>query len=269
VKKKLPVQKGCAIICGRGGDSMDTIYILWLRQLKKYFRSKSRIIGSLGQPLLFLVAFGYGFGSIYKKAGDGNYIQFLAPGIICMSVLFTAIFSGIDLIWDRQFGFLKETLVAPVPRLQIILGKTIGGATVAVFQGIIVFVLTLLIGFRPQNYSMLIPSLIFIFLIALLFTCLGVVIASTLQDMQGFQLIMNFLVMPIVFLSGAFFPLKDLPTAISFLAKIDPLTYGIDGLRQAMIGVSTFGIVNDFLILTVVTAALLIIGSFLFEKIQA
>lgn len=248
---------------------MDAMYILWLRQLKKYFRSRSRIIGSLGQPLLFLIAFGYGFGLIYQKAGSGNYIQFLAPGIICMSVLFTAIFSGIDLIWDRQFGFLKETLVAPVSRLQIVLGKTVGGATVAVIQGIIVFFLTLLIGFRPQNYGMLIPSLFFVFLIAALFTCLGVVIASLLEDMQGFQLIMNFLIMPIMFLSGAFFPLKGLPVVISFIAKIDPLTYGVDGLRGALTGTYSFGMINDFTVLAMVTTLLLALGSYLFERIQA
>ncbi len=247
---------------------MDTIYILWIRQLKKYVRSRSRIIGSLGQPLLFLVAFGYGFGSIYKKAGDGSYIQFLAPGVICMSVLFTAMFSGIDLIWDRQFGFLKETLVAPVSRFQIVLGKTIGGATVAVIQGLIVFLLTLFVGFKPVNLIMLIPSTLFLFLIALLFTCLGIVIASTLEDMQGFQLIMNFLVMPIVFLSGAFFPLVGLPAAISFIAKINPLTYGIDGLRGAMTGLSSFGMMPDFIVLALVTAFLLSLGSYLFEKIQ-
>src|SRR6266480_1988706 len=125
---------------------MNTIYILWLRQIKKYFRSRSRIVGSLGQPLLYLVVFGFGFGSIYQRAGGGNYIQFLAPGIILMSVLFTAIFSGIELIWDRQFGFLKETLVAPVSRFEIMLGRTLGGATVATIQGLIVFVFTLLLG---------------------------------------------------------------------------------------------------------------------------
>ena len=187
---------------------MNVIYIMWLRQIKKYFRSRSRIIGSLGQPLLFLLAFGFGFGSIYKKAGEGNYMQFLAPGIILMSVLFTAIFSGIDLIWDRQFGFLKETMVAPVSRLQIMLGKTLGGATVATVQGIIVFVLTLLVGFHPQNVFMLPVALIVVFLVALLFTSLGIGLASTMEDMQGFQLIINFLVMPIFFLSGALFPLE-------------------------------------------------------------
>ncbi len=187
---------------------MSTIYILWLRQVKKYLRSRSRIIGSLGQPLLFLIALGFGFGSIYKQAGRGNYIQFLAPGIIMMSVLFTAVFSGIDLIWDRQFGFLKETMVAPVSRLEIMLGKTLGGATVAVVQGVIVFLLTLVIGFRPQNMLLLPLAFVFVLLVAVLFTSLGVALASSMEDMQGFQLIMNFLVMPVFFLSGALFPLQ-------------------------------------------------------------
>lgn len=248
---------------------MSTIYILWLRQVKKYFRSRSRVIGSLGQPLLFLVAFGFGFGSIYQKAGEGNYIQFLAPGIILMSVLFTAIFSGIDLIWDRQFGFLKETLVAPVPRIHILLGKTLGGATVAIIQGLIVFVLTLIIGFRPQNLLMLLPAFAFVFLVSLLFTSLGTVIASVLEDMQGFQLIMNFLVMPIVFLSGAFFPLDGLPSAITVITKVNPLTYGIDGLRGALTSANNFGLLTDFIVLVVVTSAILALGSYLFEKMQA
>jgi ABC-2 type transport system permease protein len=247
---------------------MDTIYILWLRQVKKYFRSKSRIVGSLGQPLLFLIAFGFGFGSIYQKAGQGNYIQFLAPGIILMSVLFTAMFSGIDIIWDRQFGFLKETLVAPVSRMEIVLGKTLGGTTVAIIQGMIVFLLTLIIGFRPQHFLALFPAFLFTFLVAILFTSLGTAIASTLEDMQGFQLIMNFLIMPIVFLSGAFFPLSGLPKPIEFITKINPLTYGIDGLRGALIGVSKFGMTTDLLVLSVVTLALLGIGSYLFSKIQ-
>lgn len=248
---------------------MEAIYILWLRQVKKYFRSKSRIIGSLGQPLLFLVAFGFGFGSIYAKAGGGNYIQFLAPGIILMSVLFTAIFSGIDLIWDRQFGFLKETMVAPVSRLQIILGKTFGGATVATIQGIIVFLLTLIVGFRPENWLMMPVALLFIFLVAVLFTSLGTSIASLLSDMQGFQLIMNFLVMPIFFLSGALFPLDNLPKAIEVIAKIDPLTYGVDGLRGVLTGATTFGIGTDFLILIIITSVLLVIGTKLFDRIEA
>ena len=171
---------------------MQAIYILWLRQLKIYWRSKSRIVGSLGQPLLFLVALGFGFGPIYQKAGGGSYIEFLAPGIIAMSVIFTAIFSGIEIIWDRKFGFLKETLVAPVSRLSIMLGRTLGGATVATLQGCIVFVLSMIVGFRPVGWGLSLAALAFIFVTALLFTALGTAIASLLEDMQGFQLIMNF-----------------------------------------------------------------------------
>ncbi|NMB57200.1 ABC transporter permease [Candidatus Beckwithbacteria bacterium] len=247
---------------------MQTIYILWLRQVKKYFRSRSRIIGSLGQPLLFLISFGFGFGSIYQKAGEGNYLQFLAPGIILMSVLFTAIFSGIDLIWDRQFGFLKETMVAPVSRLSIMFGKTLGGATVAIIQGLIVFVLTLVIGFRPTNFYLLPVALIFIILIALLFTAFGTAIASVLEDMQGFQLIMNFLVMPIFFLSGAFSPMEGLPKFMAIITRIDPLTYGVDGLRGSLIGSVHFGLGFDLLILALLTTLLLFIGSYLFFKIE-
>ncbi|MFZ1081453.1 MAG: ABC transporter permease [Candidatus Kryptoniota bacterium] len=249
---------------------MSVIYIMWLRQIKKYFRSKSRIIGSLGQPLLFLLAFGFGFGSIYKRAGAGNYMEFLAPGIILMSVLFTAIFSGIDLIWDRQFGFLKETMVAPVSRFQIMLGKTLGGATVATIQGIIVFVLSLLVGFRIQNSFMLPLALVVVFLVALLFTSLGIGLASTMEDMQGFQLIINFLVMPTFFLSGALFPLQGVPKALDIIASIDPLTYGVDGLRYSFLSsTTTFGMATDLIVLVMITAILLGVGSYLFERIQA
>lgn len=247
---------------------MQAIYILWLRQLIKYFRSRSRILGSIGQPLLFIVAFGFGFGSIYQKAGEGNYLQFLAPGIILMSVLFMAVFTGIDLIWDKQFGFLKETLAAPVSRLNIMIGKTLGGATVAVIQGVFVFLITLLIGFRPTDLVMLPVAFLIMCLVALLFTSVGIVIASVLEDMQGFQLIMNFLVMPTFFLSGSLFPLKDAPGFLKFIAGIDPLTYGVDGFRNSLIGITGIGLSTDFLVLGTVTAILLIIGSILFDKIQ-
>lgn len=247
---------------------MNAIYILWLRQLKRYFRSKARMVGSLGQPLLFLVALGYGFGPIYAKAGGGNYIQFLAPGVICMGILFTAAFAGIEMIWDRQFGFLRETLVAPVSRFNIMLGRTLGGATVAVIQGIIVLILSMIVGFRPENLLMLPFALLFMFLIAILFTAFGTAIASVLEDMQGFQLIMNFLIMPIFFLSGSFFPLVGLTGAIDIIAKANPLTYGVDGLRGTLMTMNHFPLSLDLLVMTLVTAALLAIGSYLFSKIQ-
>ena len=182
---------------------MSTIYILWLRQLKRYFRSKSRIVGSLAQPLLFLLALGFGFGPVFAKAGEGNYLQFLVPGIIGMSIIFTSIFSGMEIIWDRQFGFLKETLVAPVSRLNIMIGRTLGGATVATMQGTIVLFLSMIAGFRPVSWALVPLAILVMLLSALLFTALGTAIASKLDDMQGFQLIVNFLIMPLFFLSGA------------------------------------------------------------------
>ncbi len=247
---------------------MSTIYILWLRQLKRYVRSRSRIIGSLGQPILFLLSLGYGFGPIFQRAGQGNYLEFLAPGIIGMSIIFTSIFSGMEIIWDRQFGFLKETLVAPVSRFNIMIGRTLGGATVATFQGIIVFVIAVIAGFRPYHWGMVPGAILMMLLVSLLFTALGTAVASLLEDMQGFQLIINFLVMPMFFLSGALFPLQGLPAAIDIIARIDPLSYGVDGFRALLVNTSHFGLVQDIGILGIVTAAFLLIGSYFFSRIQ-
>jgi ABC-2 type transport system permease protein len=247
---------------------MSAIYILWLRQLKRYLRSRARIIGSLGQPLLFLLALGFGFGPTFAKAGRGNYIQFLAPGIIAMGILFTAVFSGIEIIWDRQFGFLKETLVAPVSRLQIVLGRALGGATIAMIQGTVVFVICLLAGFRFQRALFLPVAVAFMFLIALLFTAIGTAIGSVLEDMQGFQLIMNFLVMPLFFFSNALFPLQGLPKPLQVVIHLNPLTYGVDGIRGAFSNAFVFGLGTDFAVLGTLTMVLLAIGSYLFSKIQ-
>jgi len=245
-----------------------TIYILWLRQIKRYFRSKARIIGSLGQPILFLVALGFGFGPIYKQAGGGNYIEFLAPGIIAMSILFTAVFSGIEIIWDRQFGFLKETLVAPISRIKIMVGRTLGGATVAALQGLIVLLISFFVGFRFANFGLLPLALVFMILIAVLFTALGTAIASVLEDMQGFQLIINFIIMPIFFLSGALFPIAGLPGALSVVTGLNPLSYGVDGLRGTLVLGAHFGLMTDFLVLTIISALLMVVGSYLFSKIE-
>lgn len=247
---------------------MSAVYILWLRQLKRYVRARSRIVASLGQPLLFLLGLGFGFGPIFQRAGQGNYIQFLAPGVIAMTILFTSVFAGIELIWDRQFGFLKETLVAPVPRILIMAGRTLGGATVAMIQGLIVVGICMAAGFRVHTLGGLPLALVFMALTALLFTALGTAIASLLEDFQGFQLIMNFLVMPIFFLSGALFPLTNVPTALNALATLDPLSYGVDGLRVALSGAAHFGAATDLAVLCGATAAALALGSYLFSRIQ-
>jgi ABC-2 type transport system permease protein len=248
---------------------MNAVYVLWIRQLKRTFRSRSRVIGSLGQPLLFLVAMGFGFGPIYRKAGGGDYIEFLTPGIVAMSILFTAVFSGIEIIWDRQFGFLKETLVAPVPRLAIMAGRALGGATVAVAQGIIVFFCSLAVGFRPGSAAGLALALVFMLLIALVFAGVGTAIASVLDDMHGFQLIMNFLVMPIFFFSGAMFPLDGLPGPLRWLAAANPLSYGVDGLHGALAGVYRYGPASDLAALAATAALTLGAGSWLFSRMEA
>ena len=249
---------------------IEVIYILCLRQLKHYWRSKTRLIGSLGQPLLFLIAFGFGIGPMYSKANGGaDYINFLAPGIITMGILFTAVFSGLEVIWDRQFGFLKETMVAPISRTEIMIGKTFGGATIAIIQGLLVLSLTYLIGFRITSLGSLVLGLVFMFLIAVFFTGLGLSIASKMKDMQGFQMILNFLIMPIFFLSGALFPITNLPPAILFISRIDPLTYGVDGLRGAITGISMFGIYSDLAAIGALSLLICAVGTALFSKIEA
>jgi ABC-2 type transport system permease protein len=247
---------------------MGAIYILWLREVRRYIRSRSQILASLGQPLLYLLALGFGLGAVFQKSGNGSYLQFLAPGVIGMTVLFSSIFSGIGLLWDRQFGFLKETLVAPVPRLSIVLGKTLGGVTVALLQGTLVVLVCLVAGFRPMHWTGVPRAFCFMALIALVFGGLGTAIGSKLQDFHCFQLIMNFLVMPIFFLSGALFPLDHLPKVMGVITNLDPLSYGIDGLRGALIGRTHFGLLTDLAILSALAVVLLSIGSYFFSQIE-
>jgi ABC-2 type transport system permease protein len=243
------------------------IYILWLRQLKRFMRKKASIVGALGQPIIFLLAIGFGFGPVFARAGAGNYIQFLAPGIIVMSVLFTSIFTGLEIIWDKQFGFLKETFVAPISRLEILIGKTLGGATVAMIQGILVFLITLVAGFRPELSSLPL-AFVFLFMVAVLSSALGAAIAARLEDMQSFPLIFNFLVQPLFYLSGAIFPIKNLPPAMEFVTKINPFSYGVDGLRGAFSGVSVFPPALSLAVLVVVTMIILAFGAYQFSRVQ-
>ncbi len=247
---------------------MKAIYILCVRQLKRYIRSPARIIGSLGQPILFLVALGFGFKAMFARAGGGNYINFLAPGIISMAILFNAVFSGIEIIWDRQFGFLKETLVAPVSRLEIVFGRMLGGALVAMAQGVVVFAICLIAGFRVKSSPILPLAIVFMFLIALLFAGIGTVFGSMLQDMQGFPLIINFLIMPLFFFSGAIFSADGLPKVLQFGLRLNPLSYGVDGLRGSCTGVFAYGLKTDLAAVIILTAILLGIGSYFFSKIQ-
>ncbi len=247
---------------------MAAIYVLWLRELKRYSRSRAQIVASLGQPLLYLLVLGFGLGPVFQKSGNGSYLQFVAPGVIGMTILFSSVFSGMGVLWDRQFGFLKETLVAPVPRWQVMIGRTMGGATVAVIQGTLVMLVCVVAGFRPVSLVSAPGGFVFMLLIAMAFASMGTAIGSLLKDMQGFQLIMNFLVMPIFFLSGALFPLKNLPAALSVLTHLDPLSYGVDGLRGTLIHGSYFGLMLDGGVLCLAAAVFLSIGTYFFSRIE-
>ncbi|NMC36379.1 ABC transporter permease [Candidatus Beckwithbacteria bacterium] len=247
---------------------MIAIYILWLRQIKRYIRTPSRIIGSLGQPILFMLAFGMGFSSLYARSGQGNYIDFIAPGIMAQGIMFTAIFAGVELIFDRQFGFLKETFVAPVSRFEIILGRCLGGATIATIQGVLIFFLTLLMGFRPSHLLYLPLALFIMFLIGLFFTSLGTAIACTMKDFHGFQLIMSYLAMPLFFFSGALFPITNLPYTVQVITNANPLSYGVTALRILLLNSFNSPLLFNSAILIAFSVATLAIASYLFSKIE-
>jgi ABC-2 type transport system permease protein len=247
---------------------MSAIYILWLRELKRYVRSRVQIIVTLAQPTLYLLAFGFGFGPVFQQAGHGSYLQFMAPGVMGMTILFTSVFSGIAMLWDRQFGFLKETLVAPVPRIYIMIGRTLGGATVAIIQGTLILGICMIAGFRPQHWLAIPAAFVFVAMIAIVFAALGTNVGSMIKDMQGFQLIMNFMVMPIFFLSGALYPLSNLGVVMKVVTRIDPLSYGVDGLRGVLTGAWQFSFALDVAVLAALAGLFLCSGAYLFSRIE-
>ena len=246
---------------------MDIIHAIWLRSMKRYLRSKSRIIGSLAMPVFFLLFLGFGLNSVVSIPGMGeDYISFLIPGMIAMSVLFTSVFAGIQIIWDKQFGFLKETLVAPVSRLEIMLGQTFGGASTAFIQGIFIMVLSLFLGITLAPGFLL--AFLFMLLIGISFTAFGIAIASRMEDIHGFQLIMNFVVFPIFGLSGALFPIESLPDFIKPLTLLDPLTYGVEGIRYGLTGASQINPLVCLVVLGGFAVVMMGIGAYFFRKIK-
>jgi ABC-2 type transport system permease protein len=248
---------------------LATVRVLWLRQIKTHWRSRARLAMAVFQPLLFLVSFGFGFRGMFASAGRGDFIDFLAPGIVGMGVIFSAMFMGIGVIQDRQFGFLKETLVAPVSRLSIFAGRTLGGATVAVVQGLMVLAVTLLFGFSPASLGGLAAGLVFMFLLAALFTALGTALATFFSDMQAFPLIINLVVMPMFFLSGALFPLDGLPRGLAAALQFNPLAYGVDGLRGSLGGAFHFSGWMDLAVMLACLVAASWIGAQRFRRMEA
>jgi ABC-2 type transport system permease protein len=246
----------------------SALFVMWDRQVKQYLRNRQRLIVSMVQPLLFLIAFGFGLGSMFAKAGNGNYIQYLIPGIIGMTVLMSSAMNGMSLIWDKQFGFLKETLVAPVSRTALLFGRCLGGATTSTLQGVIVLLLGFFMGFRITNWYLFPLAIIFMFLIALLFNLLGTSVACRFDDMHSFPTMMNFVVMPMVFISGLLFPIDNFPKVLQIIVKINPFTYCIDLLRFSLGVATTFNVILSIFIIGSLIVLTGFIGTWLFNKME-
>ena len=216
--------------------ALKTVYTIWLREAKTFVREKFRVVAMIAQPLLYLAVLGNGISSgvTLNASGGINYLTFMYPGVIGMSILFTSIFSAVSIIWDREFGFLKEVLVAPVPRWAVALGKTFGGATIAIVQATILILIAPIIGIHLSP-AIIVEMWVMAFLIGVALTSLGIAVAARMSSMQAFQMVMNFLIMPMFFLSGALFPLAGLPGWMTFLTRIDPAAYGIDPLRRTLL----------------------------------
>jgi ABC-2 type transport system permease protein len=244
------------------------IYVLWARQMRGYLRSGYRIAGSLAHPVLYLTSLGAGLGPIFRRAGEGDYFRFLSPGVVAMSILFAATFSGTDLLWERRFGVLKEAFVAPMPRIVFIFGRAVGSSTVALIHGVIVICICALACFRVTSPSGLPAALFVMLLIAMFFASVGLAIGCLMPDHSGFQLVMNFLILPMSFLSGAFYPLSNLPRLLYVAARLDPLSYGVDALRVTLIGSTPNHLLTDCLVLSCLTICGLAFAGYTFSRVK-
>jgi ABC-2 type transport system permease protein len=254
--------------------ALRAIYTIWLREFKAFLRDRGRLVGMVGQPLLYLLVLGQGIASglTINRAPGVGYLPFIFPGILAMGVLFTSMFSAISIIWDREFGFLKEVLVAPVPRWAVAVGKVLGGATTAVLQSAILVLVAPLAGVYPTP-RMVVELLLLCFLISVAITSLGTAIAARMRSMQGFQMIMNFLVLPLFFLSGAMFPLASAPAWMRALMVLDPLTYGVDALRHVVLsgaglpaGLVRWDLLTDVSVLALAAVLLVAVAAVQFDR---
>jgi ABC-2 type transport system permease protein len=247
---------------------MNTIYILWLRQMIRFKRSGVRMVLSIVQPLVYFLTLGFGFNAMFQQAGKGSYIQFVVPGVVAQTILFTSIFWGMNIMWDKQFGFLKETMVAPVSRIKVMLGGSLGGATIAVIQGVMLFIIALIFGFHPYSWIMLGVTLLVMALLAISMVSFSSGVGAVINDMQGFMAITNFLVIPLFFLSSALFPLDNVPTVMKVIASCNPLTYAVDAMRGSLINQSHFGLPVDFAVMGGTAILLIWFSIYRFNRIQ-
>lgn len=249
---------------------LQAIYVMWLRQMKRFLRSKSRIIATIVQPLFFLFILGFGFRTADFPGVEGDYLYFLSPGIITMAILFSSMFTGISVLWDKQFGFLQEVLVAPISRISIIIGRTLGGATTALIQGLVILGITIAMGVQVAGIIGFILTILFMILIAFSAVGFGLILASRIEDFQGFQIIMNLLIMPLLFLSSVFFPIAtnpEIPQWAKTLSLFNPLFYMVDGLRGSLTGINHYNspLIN-LIVIFIICIIMIGIGSYLFSK---
>ena len=244
----------------------NTIYVLWLRDMKRFIRARSRIIGMLMMPIFFLLGLGLGLGSLIHLGTGDSYFDFIVPGIIGMSLLFTSVFTGSAVLWDRQFGFLKEILVTPNSRTSIVVGRIAGGGTTAILQSILVIAIAMIIGFKIDMTQYTILAVVFMALIAATFIGLGLTLGSLINDFQGFQLVTSFFTMPLFFLSDSIFPVTSLPAFVKYVIYLNPLTYGVDGLRNTLLGAGTFPIGTDLLAMAISTTIMVYIAVYAFNR---
>ncbi|NYZ78856.1 ABC transporter permease [Candidatus Micrarchaeota archaeon] len=252
-------------------SELEAIYAVWLREFRVYLREKERVISSFISPILWLVAFGSGVGTsvslqdpIYKGI---PYQNFIYPGVLSMSLLFTAIFYGVYIIWDRKLDFLKEVLVAPVSRSSVFIGKMIGGCTDVMLQSVILLILGVVIG-MPITPLVFLYSLLILLLISVAMVSLGLVMGSNLTNQEAFGLVMNFVIWPLFFFSGALFPVSNLPSWLLVITQINPLTYGVDALRGAILGVQEFSMLKDFSVLIGFSLLMIWLGIISFGRMQ-
>jgi ABC-2 type transport system permease protein len=246
------------------------VYVLWRREIIKYFRARSRIAGAIGMPAFMLIFQGMGFRRVEFPGLPESigYFQYLVPGIIGMTLLFTAAYAGMSVIMDKQFGFLKEVMVTPASRISIVLGMISGSATTSLIQALIIMMMSVLLGFRPPFLPAVLSSLVIMVLISMIFINIGLILSSVLKDFHGFSTVINFIAFPLFLLSGALFPVSNLPAPIRTLSYFDPLTYGVDALRGVLIGHCEFSIVLDVCILSTLSVLMVCTSAYFFRRAE-
>jgi len=246
------------------------IYILWIRDLKRVWRFKSELFGPVMTPLMFLVFLGFGLkgASLPGIPANVKYIDFIMAGVIGMTLLFNSMFGGMDILWDKEMGFMKEVMISPVPRIYIFIGRLAASSTISIIESFIILLLSMIMGFKFPSFPSMMLVLVFMLLTSFTFIGLGMAVASRMKSLQGFPIIMNFVIFPLFFLSGAFYPIGSLPKIIRPLCYLDPLTYGVEGMRFAFIKISGLPVLLSFAVLLIVCTIVILIGSYLFETSQ-